>query len=706
MAPPLFTIALSVTTGLLGARALAQTAITACSTPESLFSAAGATTQYAVCPSTSFFGNDSAMVPNVPSAVACAQLCDQTYGCVRAVHNAIINACHIKDASQQDVWIPAQGFSAIRFVNDTSTPEIIARCPVNPTDEPGPHGQAYGLCPGTGFRGADAGPAVSVPSAQGCMDLCRTTDGCQKAVYDALAATCTVKNTSQAVFWTADRRYATVHRGQSQDPSAVGQWSDIHRLPLIPVAVFVVPAFPAPTRMLAFSSYADEDFLGGPSRTQFASYTFADGTVTQRQVSNTQHDMFCPGMSQLGDGRLVVTGGDSADVVSIYDPVTDSWSRGADMRIPRGYQSQTTLSDNGLFDLGGSWSGGWGGKVGERYDPATNTWALLPGAAVEPILTNDTGGVFRQDNHAWLFAWTNGSVFQAGPSRRQHWYSTHGNGSITEAAERDDADAMCGCNVMFEAGRILSAGGAPEYEKVAATARAHLTSFGTDAAGQSGWSAVTRVADMAAPRVFGNTVVLPDGRVVVVGGQTFAKLFSDDYAVLAAELFDPATGAWTTMAEAAVARNYHAAAVLLPDGTVWSGGGGMCWPGGPCDESANHRDGQIFSPPYLFNADGSAAARPVVAALANTTVSPGGQIQVTMADAAPVTFSLIRIGSCTHSINTDQRRIVPTVTATTGAVYTLSVPADSGIMLPGYWYLFVVSRAGVPSMARTVQVTL
>jgi hypothetical protein len=31
---------------------------------------------------------------------------------------------------------------------------------------------------------------------------------------------------------------------------------------------------------------------------------------------------------------------------------------------------------------------------------------------------------YRKDNHAWLFAWSNGTVLQAGPSRAMNWYST------------------------------------------------------------------------------------------------------------------------------------------------------------------------------------------------------------------------------------------------------------------------------------------
>ncbi len=32
---------------------------------------------------------------------------------------------------------------------------------------------------------------------------------------------------------------------------------------------------------------------------------------------------------------------------------------------------------------------------------------------VAPMLTDDNEGVYRQDNHAWLFGWTGGTVFQA-----------------------------------------------------------------------------------------------------------------------------------------------------------------------------------------------------------------------------------------------------------------------------------------------------
>jgi galactose oxidase len=68
-----------------------------------------------------------------------------------------------------------------------------------------------------------------------------------------------------------------------------------------------------------------------------------------------------------------------------------------------------------------------------------------------------------------------------------------------------------------------------------------------------------------------------------------------------------------------------------------------------------------------------------------------------------VTFSFIRIGSVTHNVNSDQRRI-PLQPRIEGEEVVLPIMNDSGVVLPGAWYLFAVSAEGVPSVARTVWV--
>lgn len=96
--------------------------------------------------------------------------------------------------------------------------------------------------------------------------------------------------------------------------------------------------------------------------------------------------MFCPGMSLDVNGRAVVTGGDDANKTSIFDPSTNTWTTGHQMNIARGYQASATVSDGRIFTIGGSWSGGYGGKNGEIYSPTANTWTLLPGCPVAPMV--------------------------------------------------------------------------------------------------------------------------------------------------------------------------------------------------------------------------------------------------------------------------------------------------------------------------------
>ena len=275
----------------------------------------------------------------------------------------------------------------------------------------------------------------------------------------------------------------------------------------------------------------------------------------------------------------------NAEAVSIYNPATNAFTRAADMKIARGYQTSATLSDGRIFTIGGSFTGPLGGKTGEVYNPTTNKWSLLQGTDPAPLLTKDREGIFREDNHAWLFGWRNGSVFQAGPSKTMHWYYTSGQGSVAPAGTRtEEMDQMCGVNVMYDVGKILSAGGSQDYTDSAATKASHLISI-TDPGVPA---TVERVPDMAWARgyvgpqtflteadffhSFANGVVLPDGKVIVTGGQLRSAVFTDIESVLVPEMFDPATKTWIQLAPAAVPRNYHSVSILLPDGTIFVGG--------------------------------------------------------------------------------------------------------------------------------------
>jgi galactose oxidase len=486
-----------------------------------------------------------------------------------------------------------------------------------------------------------------------------------------------------------------------------GSWSPVIDFPIIPVAAYVVPEYPESYRLMVFSSYSPNSFGGSNGFTQFAEFDHRTGAISERQVTETHHDMFCPGISSLADGRLIITGGSNAEKTSIYNPSSNTFTPGVNMQIARGYQSSTILSNGKVFTIGGSWSGARGNKSGEIYDPASGYWTLLPGADVTPMLTNDHEGIFRQDNHAWLYAWKDGSVFQAGPSKAMNWYYTDGAGGVSPAGTRDNVnDAMCGVNVMYDVGKIFSAGGAQYYDKAPGLAVAHLISI--DQVGAP--ATVERLPDMKHARAFANVVVLPDGKILITGGQGWAQGFTDLEPVFAPELFDPATRIFTELSPEAIPRNYHSVSILLADGTVLSGGGGLCQDidaagqlASRCYNTVDHPNAQIFTPPYLT----TGAPRPVISNLASATTTAGGELRVTMEGTIDgVTFSFIRIGSVTHSINMDQRRVPLVPQSINGADMVLKLPADSGVVLPGAWYLFAVSAQGVPSVAKTVFVQL
>src|SRR5262245_62231838 len=129
---------------------------------------------------------------------------------------------------------------------------------------------------------------------------------------------------------------------------------------------------------------------------------------------------------------------------------------------------------------------------------------------------------------------------------------------------------------------------------------------------------VSATAPMAFGRRQHNLTVLADGTVLATGGNSSgASLIDLNAGVYPAELWSPATGQWRTLAAMQITRQYHSTALLLPDGRVLSSGGGIC---GTCDQVGYlAKNAQIFSPPYLFQADGTPAPRPTIDSAPTTT---------------------------------------------------------------------------------------
>ncbi|WP_348700760.1 PKD domain-containing protein [uncultured Maribacter sp.] len=512
---------------------------------------------------------------------------------------------------------------------------------------------------------------------------------------------------------------------QSQSRTQDGEWGDPIPFGIVPVAVANLPD----GRLITWSSQFRNTFIeigDGMTYTEIFDPTLNGGLggALGETVTQTDHDMFCPGINNLADGRILSAGGTTSERTSIYDPITGIWSRAADMNIPRGYQGNVTLSNGAVFTVGGSWSGGAGnngGKDAELWTPESG-WINLSNISGEDIYTaNDlnletqTNPLYRVDNHVWLWPAPNGKLFHAGPSEEMHWIDPDvSGGAITSAGFRaNDTYSMKGTTVMFDIGKILKVGGATSYgESSTTTTPAKDNSFVIDINVPYGNQAqVTSAGNLMESRTMHNSTVLPNGQVLVTGGLDRGAVFTDVGARYIAELYTPSSGGgpgtWETVAAMQEARTYHSVAILMTDGRVFVGGGGLCDGTLNCE---NHFNAEIYSPPYLFDGTGNLASRPTITNVTGNTLGTGpyNNLLVDYTDVLQVntdvsveSFSLVRFSAATHSTNNEQRRIP--LTTTSGTSHTLTIP-DRNLLPPGYYMLFALNANGTPSVSRTLRI--
>jgi hypothetical protein len=204
-------------------------------------------------------------------------------------------------------------------------------------------------------------------------------------------------------------------------------------------------------------------------------------------------------------------------------------------------------------------------------------------------------------------------------------------------------------------------------------------------------------AAMHHPRVLCDSVLLPDGHVLVVGGSSTGKSDVAVDPVLPTERYDASTNTWTELAPINCGHLYHSTALLLPDGRVMRGGKDGQFQRDPY-KYFEHRL-ELFSPPYLF-----AGPRPQI----SSSPAHGGYGQnITIGCPAPgnvARIALIRLGSVTHNFHMDQRYVGLVIASTTAGALTATLPPNSKIAPPGAYMLFLVDGAGVPSVGRTIKV--
>jgi hypothetical protein len=113
---------------------------------------------------------------------------------------------------------------------------------------------------------------------------------------------------------------------------------------------------------------------------------------------------------------------------------------------------------------------------------------------------------------------------------------------------------------------------------------------------------------------------------------------------------------------------------------------------------------ELYKPAYLFKADGTLATRPVISSVPTASIGYNATFTVQSPDASKILkVVLIRPGAPTHAFDTEQRLVGLTFTSTPTGSLTVTSPPNAQIAPPGYYMLFILNKAGVPSVAQFVQ---
>jgi hypothetical protein len=139
------------------------------------------------------------------------------------------------------------------------------------------------------------------------------------------------------------------------------------------------------------------------------------------------------------------------------------------------------------------------------------------------------------------------------------------------------------------------------------------------------------------------TQLAPNGKIFYVGPESSMRYIDTNGA-----------GSITTVGQRdGIFRDYGSYAMYSTGKFLVAGG--VC---GSCGATGhNEQNAEVFSPPYLFNLDGTPAARPTINS-APDAIGYGQIFSVTSPEAASITKGhLIKLGAVTHATNFDQRLV-------------------------------------------------
>jgi len=336
------------------------------------------------------------------------------------------------------------------------------------------------------------------------------------------------------------------------------------------------------------------------------------------QSATVQHNMYCAGFDQLNDGRVLHAGGlSSPDTqrATIYNPDNNTWAAQSNMSAYRFYPTVSTLSSREILALDGT---GTGATTPEIFEfNAVPQWRKLLRAAYGAPPNDFDLGIYP-----YSFVISPGKVIYVG-SRFISSDFTRILDPVFETWTQPfpAADAIPGkSSIMYDRDQIMKAGPTQTWTLAAATPGAV-------------WQ---QKASLNILRSLFFLTALANGNVFASGSVTTPELYNVD------------NDTWTQMKPAAVARGDHSGTVLMCDARVFTAGPTLT--------------AEVYSPPYLFNPNGTLATRPVIDSVTSSMgtgiIKYDETFKLVSSQAGIVDeIRLIRLGAATHSWDMGQRSV-------------------------------------------------
>ncbi len=479
---------------------------------------------------------------------------------------------------------------------------------------------------------------------------------------------------------------------------SVGRWSAPFIIPVVGVTAVMLN-----TGNVMYWSYDPVDYHNPANSNHGVGYIWNPTTRLGYNIPPPEN-LFCAAQTILDDGRVYVAGGllsyPDANAPAgttgwkgsltnyTFNPNAEIWARQPDMQRGRWYPTVTQLADNRVIIASGIDEKGSNAlnNVIELFTPDPNIDGI---GTVKPVSTLNASGTYPAQ-----FLMPSGQLMQSGPNAAsifqvapQTWNWTGLPRMLSDHYNLANGISFTDASVTPARQLIMMAGGAANNVTIA------NNEWMDGMNPLAGWHTFPQWLQA---RHNSNTVILPDGSMLTVGGNSGS--YGYENALLETELYSKTatdtTGIWQTVAPHSIQAAYHSSALLLPDATVLLSQDDM-------DSSAaaqfQHK-AQVYSPPYLFK-----GAQPqIVSSPINLTY---GQSFIIGTDRDGMTAAtLVAPGAVTHGNDMHQRAIkLPIQTRFNGL--TAQVPTSSALVPPGYYMLFVLDAAGIPSVAKFVHIS-